>query len=109
MNILHALVSYLAVTTLPFNPGSYAFAYPLAAIDYDGYVNATQNRCDVALIKRVPGDIIEARQVEPDVAIPGGPIILIVVGEIMLTMSYIGQDNPVRGNDAEFLILAQFD
>ena len=34
MKILHALVGYLAVTTLPFHP--FAFASPLAAsIDYD--------------------------------------------------------------------------
>jgi hypothetical protein len=106
MKILQALVSYLALSALPlaFHPGLFAFAYPLAAVDYyDGYVDATQNHYDSALIKREHGDIIEPRQVEA--LIPLGPIILIVVAEIALTVAYISQDNPVRGNDAEFLVV----
>ena len=57
MKILHALVGYLAVTALPF-----ALAYPLAAIDYDGYVNTAQNHIDGALMKLVLGTIAETCQ-----------------------------------------------
>jgi hypothetical protein len=58
---LNGLVAYLTVTALPFTP--FAFAHPLAAsIDHDGFVNTRQNRNDGDLEKRVPGDIIEARQ-----------------------------------------------
>ena len=124
MKILHALVGYLAVTALPFHP--FAFAYPLAAIDYDGYVNTTQNRIDhgalmehvlgsivetcqtvttqhhsdSAIIKRVPGDIIETRQA----LIPVVGYILLLVGDILLTIFWIADDNEVRGNDVEFLV-----
>ena len=34
----------------------------MTAIDYDDFVNTIQNHIDGALMKRVPGDIIEARQ-----------------------------------------------
>ena len=57
MKMLHALVGYLAVTTLPFHP--FAFAFPLASIDYDsadGFVNLNstlQNHIDGALLKHV--------------------------------------------------------
>ena len=61
MKILHALVGYLAVTTLPFHP--FVFAFPLASIDYDsdGYVNLNtlQNHIDGALVKHVLGSIEE--------------------------------------------------
>jgi hypothetical protein len=73
-----------------FHAGLFAFAYPLAAIDYyDGYVDTTQSHSDNALIKRVSGDITE-------VLAPVLPIILIIVGEVALTEIYISQDNPVR-------------
>jgi hypothetical protein len=104
MKILHALVSYLAQSALPltFQPGLFAFAYPLAAIDnYDGYVDTTQNHCDSALIRRVPGDIIEARQ---DLPLVTSGIVLIIIAEVALTLAYISQDNPVRGSDVEFLV-----
>ena len=57
MKMLHALVGYLAVTTLPFHP--FAFAFPLASIDHDsadGFVNLNstlQNHIDGALLKHV--------------------------------------------------------
>jgi hypothetical protein len=57
MIILRALVGYLAVTALPF-----AFASPLAAIHYDGYVDTTQNHIDIALMKRVLNSIVETCQ-----------------------------------------------
>ena len=51
------------IATLPFYP--FALASPLAAIDHDGYyVKTMQNHSDSALMKRVPHDIIEARQVK---------------------------------------------
>ena len=129
MKILHALVGYFAVTALPFHP--FAFASPLAAIDYDsdGYVNTTQNHIDGALMnhvlgsivetcqtvtthwqhhsdsafmKRVPGDIIvEARQLA---AIPVVGFILFIVADIVLSIVWIADDQPVRGNDIKFLV-----
>ena len=123
MKILHALVGYLAATALPFCP--FAFAYPLAAIDYDGYVNTTQNNIDgalmkhllgsivetcqtvttknhsdIALMKRVPGDIIEARQLSA----PAVVLIISIVVVIGLSVYWISGDDPVRGNDVEFLV-----
>ena len=133
MKILHALVCYLA-----FHP--FAFASPLAAqaIDYDGYVNTTQNLIDSALmkhvlsgiieacqtsayhgdyvnttqnhrrddsdsalIKRIPGDIVEARWAEL------APPVLVVIGIVILvalSIVWVEGDDPVRGNDVEFLV-----
>ena len=123
MKILHALVGYLAVTALPFHP--FAFASPLAAIDYDGYVNttSTQNHIDVALMEQVlgsiqvvetcqtvptqkhgvHGDIIEARQAE---LAPPVLIIIGIVALIALSIVWVETDNPVSGNlnDVEFLV-----
>jgi hypothetical protein len=55
------LVGYLAVIALPLNP--FAFASPLAAIYFDGYVtvDTTQNHIDGALMERVLG-IVETCQ-----------------------------------------------
>ena len=106
--VCHSILAQLALTALPlpvvFHPRPFAFAYPLAPnIDYyDGCVDTTQSQSDSALIKRVPGDIVEARQAE--VLVPIGPIIILTVVEVMLTIDYISEDNPVRGNDAEFLV-----
>ena len=127
MKILQALVGYLAVTALrlPFYP--FAFAHPLAAIDYDGYVNTmqletpidgalikhvlgnivetcqtvtSQNHSDSsALMKRVSGDIIEARQF----GIIDAAIILALVGLVAVNVLWISGDNPVRA-DVEFLV-----
>ena len=130
MQILHALVGYLAVTTLPFHP--FAFASP-TTIDYDGYVNTTQNPIDDALMKhalgnimetcqtinhhsgyvnttsqnhtdsqvmkRVPGDIIEARQAPPPAALaPVLGVTLIVVAAVLISIPLVGHhDNKVRG------------
>ena len=100
--VCHSILAQLALTALPlvFYPRRFAFAYPLAPID--GYVDTTQSQSDSALIKRVPGDIVEARQAE--VLVPIGPIIILTVVEVMITIDYISEDNPVRGNDAEFLV-----
>ena len=125
MKILHALVSYLAFAALPFSP--FSFAHPLATIDYDGYVNTTQNHFDGALMKhalntiaetclaittqnhsgsllmeRVPGDIIETRQIP--VAVPIVWITVVIVGDILLTVLWIEDDDGVRGNDIEILV-----
>ena len=125
MNILHALVGYLAVTALPFSP--FAFASPLATIDYDGYVNTTRNHFDGALMehfldtvvetcqtvtaqnhkvnalmKRVPGDsiTIEARQWE----IPVATLISAIMAGVFISLVFILEDDPVRGNDVEFIV-----
>jgi hypothetical protein len=119
MKILHALVCYLAVIALPFHP--FAFASPFA-IDYDGYVNTTQNNIDSALMehflgtivetcqivttqnhgdnalmKRVSGDIIETRQ-----ALAGVPItflsIIAIVAVVTLSIVWVEDDDPVRCN-----------
>ena len=116
MNILHALVGYLAVTILPFHQGPFAFAHSLAAIDYyDGYVNTTQNPIDGALMKHVLesivetckiattqnySDIIEARQA----AIPASGSILLDVADVIVAIVWIANDDKVRGNDVEFLV-----
>ena len=122
MKILHALVGYLAITALPFQV--LAFPSELAAIDYDGYVNTTQNRIDGAfmkqalgtivetcqtitsqnhkdspLIKRVPGDIIESRQLA--VAAPVVALVLVDVAAVVLSVLWIEDDDKVRGNDVE--------
>ena len=123
MKILHTLVSYLAATALPFHP--FAFASLLAAIDYDGYAN-TQNHTgiDGALImlpvlgsivgtcqtvtmqnhrasalimmKRVSGDIIEARQAEYATKVL--TVITIVVA-ITLSILWVEDNDSVGGND----------
>ena len=126
MKILHALVGYLAVTALPF----LAFASPLATIDYDGYVNTTQSHIDGALLeqaldtiaktcqtittqnlkdsgaltKRVPDDIdiIEPRQVP--VAVPVTGLILFLIADVVFAVVWISFDEPVRGNDVDFLV-----
>ena len=125
MKILHALVGYLAIIALPFH--QFAFASPLAAIDYDGYVDTTQIHIDGALMKqvlgtivetcqtvtmqnhkegtfmkRVPGDIIEKRQVP--LAIPVVGFILFIVADVVLSVVWIADDDPVRGNHVEFLV-----
>ena len=98
MKVVHALVGYLAVTALPFH--RFAFASPLAAIYYDGYVNTTQNHTDSALMKRVPGDIIEARQVE---FIPEALAVTALIVGVYVSLLWIHEDDPVRGNDVKFI------
>jgi hypothetical protein len=127
--ILHALVGYLTVTSLPF-----AFASPLATVDYDGYVDTSQSRnqvddalmkhvldiaetcqtvtshsgyldtttpnhSDSALEKRVPGDVIEARHPGPLVE-----AIIVIVTSVAIALIWISDDGPVRGSDIEFLV-----
>ena len=99
MRIFHALLGYLAVTALPFH----LFAYPLAIIDYDGYVNTTQTHGDSPLMKRVlPGDTIdsEARQL----GLPEFGAIFAVVAASVIAVAWLLADNPVRGRDVEFLV-----
>lgn len=118
MRMLHALVGYLAITALPF----LAFSSPLTAIDYDGYVDTaqyhtdgalmkqvlgtivetcqivtTQSHNDSALMKRVlppSGDIIEARQAT--VVVPVVGFILFIVADVIFTIVWIANDDPVR-------------
>ena len=94
MKILHALVGYLAATTLAFYP--FALASPLAAtsLDYDGYVDIKLNG-DSALMKRVPGDIIEARQAI--VIVPTVLFIISIVADVVFAIVWIADDDPVRG------------
>ena len=119
MKILHTLVGYLAVIALPLHP--FAFASPLAAIDYDGYVDTTQNHIQVdsdgTLMKHVLGtivetcqtvttqnysDTIEARQLPAPVV----GIIIVTVATVFVAVAWIGTDNPVRGSDVELLCRA---
>ena len=58
MKILHALVGYLAVTALPFHPFAFASTLATIQVDYDGYVNTTQNPIDGALMKHVLDSIV---------------------------------------------------
>ena len=125
MKILSALVGYLAATALPFHP--FAFASPLAAIDYDGYVNTQmwQNHTGIegaltkhvietyravimenldhgnsALARRMPDDIIEARQA---LELLSGALfvgsLLSLAAAINVGIAWVREDKPVRGND----------
>ena len=99
MKILYALVGYLAVTVLPF---AFASPLPVAAIDYDGYVNTTQHHSDSSLMKRVPGNIIKARQ-----WVAVAPVFLAIdaiIAAVTLSVVWVESDEPVRGNDLEFLV-----
>ena len=130
MKILHALVAYLAVTAhqpAPFH--LFSFASPLAAtIDYDGFVNTTQSHIDHdgavmkhllgsimetchttthhsdgALMRRVPGDIIEARQAE-NIAVPPIVTVIVIVAAVILSIPWItDHDDKVRDNGVESL------
>ena len=115
MKTIYALVGYLAATALSALPFStFAFASPVAAnIDYDGYVNTTlptqsHRDDDGAVIKHVPGDIIEPRQAL--VVVPLALFILSIVADVVLSVVWIAGDDPVRGNlnGVEFLV-EQFD
>jgi hypothetical protein len=71
------------------------------------YVNATRAHNDrTALIKRMPGDIIEAREVVGFAAL--APPMLVIIGitaAIALSIVWVEDDDPVRGNDyVEFLV-----
>ena len=124
MKILHSLVGYLVVTALPVH--LFAFASPLAAFDNDGYVTPTQlenyidivlmnhflgniteicqtrtgtarNHSDTAVMKRAPGDIIEARQIEG--AASYIPLVIGIVGivaAVTLSIVVLKDDDPVR-------------
>ena len=125
MKILHALVSYLALTTLPFQDHSFAFASPLtlalaaSSIDYDdGYVTVdaasnlnniveprqtrrvpTQNHSHSDLMKRVyAGDDLESRQITVPPAIPVVGLIFFLVADVVFTIVWISKDDPVRSN-----------
>ena len=123
MKILHALVGYLAVAALPGPFHLFAFASPLAAFDYDGYVNisaqnqidsalmkhvlgsvletcqtvSTQYNADCALMKRAPGDIVEARQGLEAALAPKVLIIVAIVAVIALSIVWVESDDPVGG------------
>ena len=96
MKILHALVGFLTVTALPFSP--FALVLPPAADS----MNVTQKQDDGALrvMKHVPEDIIESRQLE----IVDVVVIILVIANIYADLSWISDDNPVRGNEVEFLV-----
>ena len=100
--LLHALVGYLAVTALPFHPFAFASESPLAIIDYDGYVNTTQKHSDSALMRRASDDIIEERQAAA-YTIPGTLAVIALIGATYFALRWIHDDDPVRGNDVEFL------
>ena len=137
LKILHALVGYLAVTAPPFGPFNwhpFAFASPLAASDYDGYVDTTQNHIDGALMKHVLGSIIETCQTvtynsgyvnttqnRSDSAfmkrVPGdiqviearqadliGLGIISIVAIVTFSLLLVANDDTVRGNDVESLV-----
>ena len=101
MKILHALVGYLAATALPFYKFTLASPLTATSIDYDGYVDSKQNS-DSALMKRVPGDIIEARQAI--VIIPTVLFILSIVADVVFAIVWIADDDPVSGNDVKFFV-----
>ena len=95
MKILHALVGFLTVTALPFSP--FAFVLPLALA---ASTNVTQKQDDGALRVMKHEDIIEARQLE----IVDVVIIVLIVANLYADLYWISEDNPVRGNEMEFLV-----
>ena len=64
-----------------------------------------QNFKDCALMKRVPGGIIDTRQLR--VAVPVVGFILFILAEVVFTVVWITDDDPVRGNDVEFRVLVE--
>jgi hypothetical protein len=116
----------LRFTALPFHP--FAFESPLAAIDYDGYVNTTQYHIDGALMEHVLGSIVESCQTvtsgyvnttqnhtdsdlrirvlghiidarQAGAVVPVVAAILAIVSIVVLGIIWIQDDDPVRGND----------
>jgi hypothetical protein len=105
MKIFNALVAYLTVTALPFTP--FAFAHPLAAsIDHDGFVNTRQNQNDGDLMKRVPDDIIEARQL---IAIVEVALVLEVIAIITVSILLVDREDAVRAMKRSFIVANFFD
>ena len=121
MKMLHALIGYLVVTTLPLYP--FAFAASPLAFNYDGHANkthidsalikqafdniveecqtvTTQSHGDSAFMKHVSSDIIEARQEAPS---PNPYLIGLILATVVAGIIWIVEDNTVRGNDVEFL------
>ena len=99
MKILHALVGYLAATALPFPSHPFAFASPLEAIsNYDGYVpvNTSTLNSDGAVMKRGPGDIIEARQAS--IIIPAALLVVDLIVAVAASIIWVKHDDPVRGS-----------
>ena len=132
MKMFHALVGYLAATALPhFHP----FAFAASGIHYDGpsYVDTTENyNTDGALTKHniletsqtvtshtgsLNGYVnstqnhsdIETRQLPLPILIPLVGIVISTVVLVITTVSWIADDNPVRGNDVEYLIIEHSD
>ena len=85
----------MAVTSLSFHP--FAFASPLA-IDYDGYVNTTQNNIDSALIEHLytPADTIEARQEGGPGPYFGVAAVITIIFAVALGLDWMDHDQPVR-------------
>ena len=95
--LLHALLSYLTATALPFTPFALAHPGPLpTSIDYNGSVNTSQNHIDGTLMKRAPGDIIEACQDPLDAT-----LVFILIAAIQIDIQWIKEDKPVRGNEVD--------
>ena len=142
MKILHALVGYLAVTALPFHPFALASPLAAIEYDhYDGYVNiSTQNQIDNALMKqvlgsvvetcqtvslqyrdyadstpmkRLPGDIVQARQAPPaateEALAPKVLVVVAIVALITLSIIWVQSDDPVRGIDVLEFLVERFD
>ena len=76
---------------------------------HSGYVNATQIHGDSAAMKRVPGDLIEARQAEADLTVPEFAIVVALVTLVVTSILWIANDDPVRDNDVESLVVHFFD
>ena len=59
--------------------------------------------------RRVPGDIIDARQEEPGFPADGVPdvaVLFIIIGAVIVGLVWlqVGDDDNVRRNDLEFLV-----
>ena len=132
MKLFHVLVGYLAATALP---PFHLFALAASGIHYDGpgYVDTTENHnTDGALTKHniletsqtvtshtgsLNGYVnatqnhsdIETRQLPLPILIPLVGIVISTVVLVITTVSWIADDNPVRGNDVEYLIIEHSD
>ena len=60
----------------------------------------TQSHSDTALMKRVPGHVIVARQ---EIA-PAVFAVLTIIAAIVLSIVWVEGDDKVRGNDVECLV-----
>lgn len=96
---------------IDYHDGRYVNTCTRNHIDANGALGSTvdseicqmpnQNHADRALMKRVPGVIIEKRQAE---FAPPVLAVIATVAAITLSIIWVEIDDPVRGTDVDFLL-----